>query len=69
VGKADEVERIVRAARSQGFCVTRTTRGHYLFFASCGTFICDLSGTPGSEREIVNKVHKLRKAGLRYGKG
>jgi hypothetical protein len=69
VGKASEVGKIVKAAESQGFGVTRTTRGHYLFFAPDGTFICDLSGTPGSDREIVNKINKLRKAGLRYGKG
>jgi hypothetical protein len=68
VSKASEVRKIVRAAQSQGFDVQKTTRGHYLFFSAEGTFICDLSGTPGSDREIVNKLHRLRKAGLRYGK-
>ncbi len=69
MGKANEVGRIVRAARSQGFGVTQTTRGHYLFYTADGTFVCDLSGTPGSDRETINKIQKLRKAGLRYGKG
>lgn len=64
---ADEVRRIVRAAESQGFDVTQTTRGHYLFRKE-GVFICDLSGTPGSGRELLNKLARLRKAGLRYGR-
>jgi hypothetical protein len=68
VSKASEVRKIVKVARSQGFEVQATTRGHYLFFNAEGTFICDLSGTPGSDREIVNKLHKLRRAGLRYGR-
>jgi hypothetical protein len=28
-----------------------------------------MTGTPGSDREVKNKLHLLRKAGLRYGKG
>ena len=63
-----EVERIVKAARDQGFGVTRTTRGHYLFRDQEGNFICDLSGTPSSSREITNKLARLRRAGLQYGR-
>lgn len=69
MSSASEVRKIARAAESQGFDVRRTTRGHYQFFKSDGTYICDLSGTPGSDREVKNKLHLLRKAGLRYGKG
>jgi hypothetical protein len=69
VSKASEVRKIVKAASSQGFDVQATTRGHYRFFTADGTFICDLSGTPSSDREVTNKLHKLRKAGLRYGRG
>ncbi|MBO0813528.1 MAG: hypothetical protein J2P30_00005 [Actinobacteria bacterium] len=66
MSKASEVRKIVRAAESQGFRVRQTSRGHYLFWTKTGEFICDLSGTPGSDREIVNKLTQLRKKGLRY---
>jgi hypothetical protein len=46
--------------------VRETSRGHYLFFDEDGDFVCDLSGTPGSDREITNKLTRLRKSGLSY---
>lgn len=61
-----DVEAIVKAAEDQGFQVKKTTRGHYVFRTPDGEFICDLSGTPSSQREVTNKLHKLRRAGLRY---
>lgn len=62
-----EAEQIARAAAEQGFEVRRTTRGHYLFFRA-ELFVCDLGGTPGSQKEITRKLAKLRKAGLVYGR-
>jgi hypothetical protein len=46
------------------FLVERTRRQHYLFFTADGTFICDLSFTPGSTHELTNKTSMLRRAGL-----
>jgi hypothetical protein len=61
-----DVQAIVKAAESQGWTVKRTARGHYLFFSPNGDFVCDLSGTPSSQREVTNKLHRLRKAGLHW---
>jgi hypothetical protein len=67
MGLRQEAERIAREAERQGFDVNKTTRGHYQFFQN-GVYICDLGGTPGSQREITSKVAKLRKHGFIYGR-
>lgn len=61
-----DVAKIVKAAESQGFRVKRVKSGHFHFWAPNGEYVCNLSGTPGSQREVTNKLQKLRKAGLRF---
>jgi hypothetical protein len=67
MGLRQEAKRIAEEADKQGFEVKKTTRGHWQFFLD-GIYICDLGGTPGSQREITGKVAKLRKHGFIYGR-
>jgi hypothetical protein len=58
---------IEQAARDQGFQVSRTTRGHSVFYAPDPSVKPIYgSGTPGDRRAILNLLAQLRRAGLVY---
>lgn len=60
----DRMDLIVTAAVRQGFLVTQTRKGAWMF--RTGITTVNFSRTPRSPREWVDMVNTLRGAGLRF---
>lgn len=60
----DDMTRLLRALKDQGFVVTRTGRGHWLVRNAEGEFVTTLAGTPSEYRGWKNALAALRRAGL-----
>jgi hypothetical protein len=61
---AGEVAKVQRLAEEQGFRVTRTTNGHYQFYAPNRKDIIVTGGTPGDGRSWNNFMSQMRRAGF-----
>jgi hypothetical protein len=60
-----DLDKIIEAARAQGFTVTRTARGHWRFVPPTPTGrICIHPGTSSDQRGIHNLVSCLRRQGF-----
>ena len=60
-----DVQRIVKAAKAQGFTVTTTGKGHPMFHRD-GKFVCTGPSTPSDHRSIPNLIAQLRRAGFQW---
>src|SRR5437764_5562857 len=59
-----DIQRVIRVAETQGFRVSRTTRGHYQFYAPNRKDIITTSGTPGEMHGWQNFLAQMRRAGF-----
>ncbi len=64
MSRRKDVERVVRAARTQGFLVDRAGTGHWRVRTGAGTFITTLASTPSDQRGVLNALARLKRAGL-----
>jgi len=60
----NDMTRLIKALREQGFVVTRTGKGHWLVRNANGDFVTTLAGTPSEYRGWKNAIAKLRRAGF-----
>lgn len=60
----NDMTRLIKALREQGFVVTRTGRGHWLVRNADGDFVTTLAGTPSEHRGWKNALATLRRAGF-----
>lgn len=60
----NDMTRLIKVLRSQGFTVTRTAKGHWLVRNADGEFVTTLAGTPSDNRGWKNALAALKRAGL-----
>ena len=60
------VQEVAAAAEEQGFQVSRTKGGHYVFRTAEGAWVTNMPATPGNNagRSVENDVARLRRAGF-----
>ncbi len=62
----DDIDKLVKWARSQMWTVERDGSNHYQFANPHGDHVTDYPSTPSSQRRWHNLVAALKKAGLRW---
>jgi hypothetical protein len=60
----NDMTRVLKALKDQGFVVTRTGKGHWLVRNGNGDFVTTLAGTPSEFRGWKNALAALKRAGL-----
>jgi len=61
----NDLRKIVKALREQGFEVTRTQRGHYEVRRD-GRKVATFSGTPSDRRSWKNSLADAKRAGFKW---